>query len=114
MTDETNRLLYQILLYTRAQAVATARQSALAVVDSPRKAQVYSLMDGTRSQKQIVEIVKAPQATVSRHMISFFKAGLAVPAGEHYSGPKALFTLDELGIDEGQLSKKATQTEETE
>lgn len=98
MPDEAARLLYDILQYTRAQAIAAARPTAKPLLDSAKKCAVYAAMDGKRSQKEIVDATKIPQATVSTWMGSFFKAGIAVPGGEYYSGPRALFTLDELGV----------------
>lgn len=105
MSDETNRLLYEILLYSRAQAIAAVRPNAKAILNTPQKCLVYSLMDGKHTQKQIVDETKIPQATVSSWMISFLKSGIAVPANDYYDGSKALFTLDELGIEPSTLKK---------
>lgn len=93
------QLLYEILHYERAQTLAAIRDLAAEIINSRRKAEVYSLMDGTMLQKEIVDELGFPQSTVSRSMREFVKSGLAAPAGDHFESHKALFTLDELGID---------------
>ncbi len=98
MTDETERLLGEILQYVRATAVSSVRPLARSVIDSDRKAKAYAAMTGDRSQAEIAAATGVPQPTISRYQRDFLVAGLVTPADKSHRNPRALFTLDELGL----------------
>jgi len=98
VTEETERLLGEILQYVRATALSSVRPQARSVIDSDRKAKVYGAMTGDRSQAEIAAATGVPQPTISRYQRDFLVAGLATPADKSHRNPRALFTLDELGL----------------
>ncbi len=110
MSDETERLLAEILQYVRATAVSSVRPQARSVIDSDRKAKVYAAMTGDRSQAEIAAATGVPQPTISRYQRDFFVAGLATPADNSHRNPRALFTLDELSLSD--LLEVQTEAEE--
>jgi DNA-binding IclR family transcriptional regulator len=62
---------------------------------------VYGLLDGNTTQKAIADATRVPKTTVNRHVAAFLRGGLAVPPSEYYENPRALFTLEELGLEFG-------------
>jgi len=111
LADETERLLYEILQYVRASAVATVRGAAKTVIDSSRKAKVYAAMTGEKSIPEIASSTGIPRATVWRYQVDFISAGLATPSGKHHRNPCSLFSLEELGL-AGLASTPAEATAE--
>jgi hypothetical protein len=101
MVDASAKLLYEILQYVRAQAVAALRNGASTIIDTGAKAKVYGLLDGNTTQKAIADATRVPKTTVNRHVAAFLRGGLAVPPSEYYENPRALFTLEELGLEFG-------------
>lgn len=97
-TDETNRLLDDILQYVRASAVTTIRGSARSAIDSARKAKVYAALTGDATLQEIAVSTGVPRATAWRYQADFLAAGLAAPPGKHYRYPRSLFSLEELGL----------------
>jgi hypothetical protein len=97
--NETDRILNDIRSYLRISAAASSKSIAAEVIDTLEKALVYGKMDGKTSQEKIGSSAGIPQTTVSRWVDDFVRAGLAVPPNEYYSSHRALFTLEELGID---------------
>jgi len=109
MTEETERLLFEILQYVRASAVTAVRSSARLVIDSPRKMKVYTAMKGDKTQQEIGVATGVPKATVWRYQTEFLAAGLASPPNKYSPNSKALFSLEELGLtDEGPTEEPAT------
>src|SRR5437879_13101809 len=76
MTDETERLLSEILQYVRATAVSSVRPQAGSVIDSGRKANVYAAMTGDKSQPEIASRTDVQEPTISRNQSSYFAAGI--------------------------------------
>src|SRR5437879_12832865 len=108
MNDETERLLSEILQYVRATAVSSVRPQARSVIDSGRKAKVYAAMTGDKSQPEIASTTGVPQPTISRYQRDFFVAGIATPPDKSHRNPRALFTLDELGLSDLVQEPKAS------
>lgn len=110
----TEALLHEILLYTKAQAIPAVRETAQGLITNASRAAIYRALDGKTSQADIARARSVTQQAIGPVVQSFIKAGLAAPASEFFAAPKALFTLDELGIDATLLEakpKKAAQPE---
>lgn len=120
MSDETERLLGEILQYVRATAVTSVRPQARSIIDSDRKAKVYTSMTGEKSQPEMAAATGVPQTTISRYQRDFLVGGLATPPDKSHAYPRALFTLDELGLTDlvqepksaGEKGKLSPGTEE--
>ena len=111
MTDEAEitaveKLLFEILTYLRASAASATKSRAHEVLDDYSKAMVYKHLDGSKAQAKVAEAAGVSQATVSRYAQDFVEAGLATPPSKFYTNYRALFTLEELGIDSGALKKR--------
>jgi len=105
--SETERLLNDIRVYLRISAAAASRATAKSVLDTYEKALVYSKLDGKITQIKIQADTKVPQPTISIWLAGFVQAGLASPPDQYNPSHKALFTLQELGIELGTLKKRA-------
>jgi hypothetical protein len=106
--SETERLLNDIRAYLRISAGAASRATAKSVLDTYEKALVYSKLDGKITQTKIEADTKVPQATISDWLTRLVQAGLVAPPDLYNTSHKALFTLQELGIELGTLKKRAT------
>jgi hypothetical protein len=104
--SETERLLNDIRAYLRISAAAALRVVAKTSLDIYEKALVYSNLDGKTSQTKIETDTKVPQTTISVWLAGFVQAGLTSPPDQYNSSHKALFTLQELGIDLGMLKRR--------
>lgn len=111
--SETDRLLSELILYTRMGAVASARQMASSTIDTYEKALVYSKLDGKSTQSKIEAETGIRQSTISDWARLFVRNRLAAEPSNYYPTHKALFTLEELGIDINSLKKKS-KTNKTE
>ncbi|MBA7601305.1 hypothetical protein ES703_08374 [subsurface metagenome] len=100
------RLLFEIATYLRASAASATKSRAHEVLDDHGKAMVYKNLDGSRAQAKVAEAAGVSQATVSRYSQDFVEAGLATPPSKFYPNYRALFTLEELGIDISELKKR--------
>jgi ribosomal 50S subunit-recycling heat shock protein len=105
-TSETERFLNDIRSYLRISAAAASRAVAKTVLDTYEKASVYSKLDGKTSQTKIEADTKVPQATISVWLGSFVQGGLVSVPSQYNSSHKALFTLQELGIEFDTLKKR--------
>jgi hypothetical protein len=106
--SETERLLNDIRTYLRISAGAASRATAKSVLDAYEKALVYSKLDGKITQNKIEADTKVPQATISVWLTGLVQAGLVAPPDQYNTSNRALFTLQELGIELGALKKRAT------
>jgi hypothetical protein len=106
--SETEKLLNDIRAYLRISAAAASRATAKSVIDTCEKALVYSKLDGKMTQVKIEADTKTPQTTISGWLTGFVQAGLAAPPDQYNTSHRALFTLQELGIELGTLKKRAT------
>jgi hypothetical protein len=107
LTSETERLLNDIRAYLRISAAAASRAVAKTLLDTYEKASVYNKLDGKTSQTKIEADIKVPQATISVWIGGFVQGGLVSPPNQYNSSHKALFTLQELGIELDMLKKRA-------
>jgi hypothetical protein len=105
--SETENLLNDIRAYLRLSAAAALRANASSVLDTCEKALVYSKLDGKMTQTKIEADTSVPQPTVSIWLTGFVQAGLVAPPDQYNSSHRALFTLQELGIELGTLKKRA-------
>jgi len=105
--SETERLLNDIRAYLRISAASASRATAKSVLDTYEKALVYSKLDGKITQIKIQTDTKVPQPTISIWLAGFVQAGMASPPDQYNPSHKALFTLQELGIDLETLKKRA-------
>jgi len=106
--SETERLLNDIKAYLRISAAAASRANAKTVIDTYEKALVYSKLDGKITQTKIQADTKIPQTTISMWLTGLVQAGLVAPPDQYNDSHRALFTLQELGIELGTLKKRAT------
>lgn len=97
--SETGKLLSDIRAYLRISAAAALRVYATKILDTYEKALIYSKLDGKTSQKKIEQVSGVPQTTISSWLPTFIQAGLVSPPDEYNESHRALFTLQELGID---------------
>jgi transposase len=104
--SETNKILNEIKSYLRIIAAATSKQSAVEILDTYEKAFIYSKIDGKASQSKIEQATGVPQRTISDWLGAFVQAGLASPPDEYNESHRALFTLQELGIELTILKKR--------
>src|SRR5437899_475994 len=111
--SSSDAILSDIRAYIRISAAAALRGSAVLVLDSVEKASVYSGLDGYASQLKIQELTGVPQGTISRWIADFTLAGIVAPPDEVYKTARALFTLQELGIDMTTLKRRAKATPTT-
>jgi hypothetical protein len=105
--SETERLLNDIRAYIRISAAAASRLVAKSTLDTYEKALVYSKLDGKTAQTKIEADTKVPQPTISVWLAGFIQAGLVSPPDQYNLSHRALFTLQELGIELGMLKKRA-------
>lgn len=105
--SETDRILNDIRAYLRVTAAVASRPNAARVIDSQEKAAVYGKLDGNTPQAKIEQMTKVPNQTISRWLIEFVQEGLVTPPNEYYKSHKALYTLQELGIDLAVLKRRA-------
>jgi hypothetical protein len=104
--SETEKLLNDIRAYLRISAAAASKTVAKTVLNTYEKALVYSKLDGKTSQAKIEADTKVPQKTVSNWVAEFAQAGLVAPFDKYNPSNKALFTLQELGIELDGLGKR--------
>lgn len=104
--NETDVILNDIRAYLRISAAAAARPVAAKTLDLQEKALAYSKMDGKTPQSKIESTTGIPQQTISRWADEFVSAGLASAPNEYVTAHRALFSLNELGIDVSALKKR--------
>ena len=104
--SETDRLISELILYIKISALPSARQLADSVIDSFEKATVYSKLDGKTPQSRIELDTGIRQSTISDWAKLFVRNRLVAEPSGYFANYKALFTLEELGIDINSLKKK--------
>jgi hypothetical protein len=87
----------EMVKWIRVQSRPAARAAVEAALTESAHRRLYQSLDGTRSQKQLAELVGASQPTVSRLINSWVRAGLVdeVSSGRFVKA----FDLNTLGID---------------
>ena len=104
------RGIRDIRAYTRITAARSLRETAGRLIDTHEKALVFSKLDGSTTQPKLEEITGVPQATISRWLGEFTEAGIVALPDETYKSHRALFTVQELGIDSPTLKKRKPYT----
>ncbi len=112
--DKTEALLGDIRGYLRAMAAMAIRPMAGRVLDTYEKALLFSKLDGNTPQLKLQELIKVPQPTISIWMGKFMEAGIVSPPNDIYRNYRAMFTLQELGINIGTLKKRGGSENVTE
>jgi hypothetical protein len=107
--SESNRMLNDIRAYLRLSAAASAKISASAIIDSYEKGLIYEKLDGQTTQVKLEQITKIPISTINRWLDSFLQGRIITPPDEYYSSYRALFTLQELGIQLDALKRRASK-----
>jgi hypothetical protein len=105
--SETEKLLNDIKAYLRLSAAVAYRTNAITVVDTYEKAIVFSKLDGKKTQTELAAEVGVSQPAISGWLTGFVQASLVAPPDQFNTSHRALFTLQELGIDVGTLKKRA-------
>jgi hypothetical protein len=108
MENETKNteVLHSIASYLRIIAASSVKPRAGQVLDKYEKAMAYSKMDGSTSQMKIATTLGVPQRTIAYWADDFLHYHLVEAPSEYNSSHKALFTLEELGIDITGLKKQ--------
>lgn len=119
MADEIElreEALYNIASYLRIIAAGAVKSRAGDVLNKWEKAMAYSKLDGSTSQMKIATSLSVPARTVANWSDEFLQYNLVAAPSKYNSSHKALFSLDELGIDIASLKKKYQKpvTEPTE
>lgn len=109
IADKTETLLSDIRAYLRSMAVSAVKPNAGRYIDSYEKAVVYEKLDGDITQVSLEQFTRIPQSTMSPWFTKFTEGGLAAPPDETHRGYRALFTLQELGIDKSNLKKRPSK-----
>ena len=104
--SETDRLLSELLLYVRTTAAAAVRPTAGNILDTYEKALIYSKLDGRTTQAKLETLSGVPQRTISDWLEAFVRTGLVSNPNAAYTSHKALYSLDELGINISILKRK--------
>ncbi len=108
--SESDRKLNDIRTYMRINAVQSFKSTAVGVIDSYEKAVVYQMLSqGNVTQTKIEQTTGVSQSTLSDWLKSFVKAGICSEPSKFYEGYKALFTLQELGVDSSAMKKRTKQ-----
>jgi len=106
MEKSEQELFIDIRFYLKAIAASSIRPIASRTIDSYEKAQVYGKLDGYSPQLKLAELTGVPQPTISVWLARFTEALLVAPPDEGHKGHRALYTLQELGINTSVLVKK--------
>lgn len=87
----------ELLKWVRIQARPAARAAVEAALSESGHRRLYQTLDGTKSQKQLAELLGASQPTVSRLINSWVRGGIVdeVSPGRFVKA----FDLNTLGID---------------
>jgi hypothetical protein len=94
----------------RINAVQSFKSVAVGIIDTYEKAVVYQMLSqGNVTQTKIEQTTAVSRSTLSGWLGSFVTAGLCSEPNKFYEGFKALFTLQELGIDSSALKKRTKQ-----
>ncbi len=104
--SESDKILNDIRAYLRVTAAAASRPNAAKVIDSSEKADIYARLDGITSQAKLEQTTGVPNQTLSRWLFEFVQEGIASTPNEFYKGYRALFSLQELGINSSSLKKR--------
>jgi DNA-binding transcriptional ArsR family regulator len=80
-------------------------------IDTYEKAQLYAKLDGYTPQLRLADATGIPQPTISVWLARFTEALIVAPPDEGHKGYRALYTLQELGINTSSLAKKRGSVE---
>lgn len=103
---KNEEVIYNMTSYLRIIAAASVKPRASEVLDKWEKAMAYSKMDGNTSQMKIASTLGIPQRTVSNWADDFVRYHLVMAPSKYNSSHKALFSLEELGIEISGLKKQ--------
>jgi len=104
MSDQTNKLLGELLRWVRASSFSEVQKLIEkeffknGKID-PVKAKIYQLSDGTMTSVAIAKAVKSSQPTVSRLWKRWRQIGVAEFAGEDSQQTRRCFSLDDFGFE---------------
>jgi DNA-binding transcriptional regulator LsrR (DeoR family) len=87
----------EILKWVKIQAQSTAKATVERALPEQSHRHLYQALDGNQTQRQLAELLKTSQPTVSRLISGWLRAGIVeeVSPGRH----KRSFDLKGLGID---------------
>jgi hypothetical protein len=111
VSQETNDLLREILLWLRFQSLDKAKSAVAALLDTDKKKIVFEQTDGKNSSRGLATKCSVDRGAVLRWWAEWFTAGIIVKEGDTY---RRLFSLKELGIKLPEaLSAKLTDIEKS-
>ena len=95
MSQETNDLLREILLWLRFQSLDKAKTAVANLLDTDKKKIVFEGTDGKNSSRGLASACGVDRGAILRWWTDWFTAGIVVKEGDAY---RKLFSLKELGI----------------
>ena len=110
MSDRSDQLLEELLLWTKFMARPALSESLVAVLKEPKHKAAYELTDGNRTQGEVGKLSGLDQTTVSDLWAKWRRLGLLNDAGKR---PARLISLSDLGWDlqrRGKGAEPPTQT----
>jgi len=105
-------LLKELVNWTRASGYTNIRATLVANLDTEEKVRVYRLTDGEKSTRQIQAATGVDKNQVSQYWRAWERAGIVVTVPGTRGRRRALFSLEDFGIDTASLSIVAEAGEE--
>jgi hypothetical protein len=110
-STERTDVYEDIQRYIRIVAISSISDRAKKVINTYKKAEVYRALDGNTPDEKMHAMTKGPTRTVTFWVQEFVTHGLAAKVGRL---EKALFTLEELGIDASSLKREGAKQDRGE
>jgi Fic family protein len=76
MNQEEIQILREILKWTRIQALPSASSALANALRKPEHRKLYEQLDGSKTQQQLAKLLGISQATISRSLASWLRAGV--------------------------------------
>lgn len=92
-------LLKELVNWTRASAYTNIRATLVANLDTEEKVRVYRLTDGEKRTRQIQATTGVNKDQVSRYWRAWERAGIAVTVPGTRGRRRALFSLEDFGME---------------
>lgn len=109
MSDERLiELLEELVRWTKVTSIPKVKDLLEELLKTPEEKLAYALSDGKRTTREVAEMAKTSQISVSRHWREWIRAGIAEPIAAKGGGnrAKSVFSLDDFGI---EVSKANSQ-----
>lgn len=98
--DKIVELLEELVKWAKVTGFTQVKNLLLEILPSPEERIAYQSSDGERTSRDVAEIAKVSQPTVSKLWKIWIKAGIADPVKvQRGERAKHLFSLDDFGIE---------------